>query len=76
MPLFYFDIRGSECTAKDDEGMDFPDNAAALEEGRRGARDLLVEEIKREAVVGDRRVEVRTSEGEIIGGFPLKDFVR
>ncbi|NOJ40336.1 DUF6894 family protein [Bradyrhizobium australiense] len=46
MARFYFHLREMDQLVTDDEGVELPDQSAALREAQRGARDLLADAIK------------------------------
>ena len=67
MPLYFFHLYGSG--ARDNEGQEFADDAAALEEAKAVAREIS----RNKHVATDERLVVTNAKGEVIHEEPLFD---
>lgn len=75
VPKFHLNIRDDESVILDHEGAEFPDAAAALEEGRSCARELVIDRLRTGRPVGNQRVEVVRDNGDIVGTVSLRGFL-
>lgn len=62
MPRYYFHVH-NDILARDEEGREFPDLAAAREEAISGARDLIAEDIRRGKVTLSHWIEIQDDAG-------------
>ena len=74
MPHYYFHLH-NHVGARDEEGQDLPDLAAAREEAIRGARDLMAEGIKQGEVELDDWIEVQDESGAQVLAVQFRDAV-
>lgn len=75
MPHFYFHIADDTGVLWDDEGLELPNLRAAYFEGKESARELLIQEIRGNREVDNRRIEVTDRDGKIIKVFLLRDLI-
>lgn len=76
MPRFYFHVRDGDTLITDQEGVEMPGNAAAAEEARQAARDLLAERVKYGEPLEARHFEVVNDNGETILTLPFRSVLR
>ena len=74
MPLYYFDIFNDE-TVIDPEGIELPDEAAALQRAVLETRVLAAESVRKGHLVGSHRVEVRDAARKPIGSVRFDEAV-
>ena len=75
MPKYFFHIRDQNHLVPDEEGMEFPDFAAAQAEARNSARDLLAQCVKEHRPVGGLQLEVTDNVGRTLETLPLRDLI-
>ena len=69
MKRYYFDMRDGENVTRDDEGLEFPDLAAAQEEAAKALADIARDVVRKSvrAPSGQRMVvEVRDDTGDVM----------
>src|SRR5690606_29910770 len=66
MPRFYFHIHNGNGFARDDEGTDAPDRAAAEALATKGIRSIVAEEALGGMIDLTGRVEIRDAEGHLL----------
>ena len=64
MPRFFFDVIDHEI-ATDEDGLDLPSSAAAIEEAHRSARSLAAETVLRGNLNLQHRIIVRDEQGTV-----------
>ena len=66
MALYFFDIYNDE-TVMDPEGIELPDDAAAMQRAVVETRVLAAESVRKGHLVGSHRVEVRDANRDLVG---------
>ena len=75
MPRYYFDIYNDVVT-KDEEGLDLPDDEAAMARAVFEVRELAAESVRRGHLVGSHRVEVLDRDRNCMGVVRFDEAVR
>jgi hypothetical protein len=74
MPRFYFHLfNDMEC--RDDEGVQLPNAANALQRAAVLARGMAAESVKQGHLILDHRIEVTDDHGDLIGTVHFSDVV-
>lgn len=60
---------------EDNEGMDFPDLEAAVQEAKESARELLAEAIKDGRKIDAKRLEIIDEERALLASVWLRDLI-
>ena len=75
MPRYYFHIRNhDDQLIEDGEGMEFPNDVAALAEAADSARDLAASAIREGRPIA-RHIEVVSEAGEPLFTFPVRSVI-
>lgn len=69
---YHFHIRDSGDLIRDDEGSELPDIAAARQEARASACDLVTEDLRSRLCVQDRQIEIADASGRVLETLPLR----
>jgi hypothetical protein len=75
MPRFYFNLY-NDMTSIDDEGIELPNEAVALQRAARMAREMAAESVRIGHLVLDHRLEVVDWRSEIVGTVHFRDVVQ
>ena len=65
MPRYFFNVY-DDVIASDDEGMDLPNEQAARLHDIIGARDIMVEQVRRGYLVRSHWIDVVNDQGEVL----------
>ena len=76
MPLYYFHVRGGQAPAEAEEGWEFADEAAALENARTAARELIASDVRDGILDLSGRIEVEDGQGNAIVTVPFSAVFR
>jgi hypothetical protein len=76
MPRFYFHIRDGATLISDEEGMELADVAAAADEARASARDLIAAALKTHRGIDGQAVDVTDELGRILITLNVRDVWR
>ena len=74
MPRFFFHVY-DDMVARDEEGVELPDAAAAKREAVRGARSLACEQVVNGRLHLGHRVEVEDSSGAHVATIAFRDII-
>lgn len=74
MPRFYFHLF-NDLTSIDEEGVDLPNAAAALQKGAAIAREMAAESVREGHLILDHRIDVANERGDTIGTVYFRDVV-
>jgi len=74
VPRYYFDVY-DDVIAKDDEGMELPNIAAARLNAIAGARDIIAAQVRHGYLVRSHWIEVRDEAGETVLTLPFRETV-
>ncbi len=75
VPRFYFNLF-NDVSVVDDEGLELPDLAAAQEQARRGAAQIIAEVLAAGKKLNPRhRLEVQDESGHVVHTLMFSDFV-
>ena len=55
------------------EGAEFPDIEAAQTDGLAAARELLVQQLKRDGTLGNQQFEICDETGQMVAKVPFRD---
>jgi Domain of unknown function (DUF6894) len=72
MPHYFFHLRNPN-EAVDEEGLDLPDEQAALKEAVAAARELLAEAIRAGRDLGTERIVIADATGREVATVNIKD---
>ena len=72
MPRYFFNVYDEEVTP-DEEGVEYPDLAAARAAALDGARELVCDQIQNGYLNLDHRIEVAGAEGETLLTITFRD---
>jgi hypothetical protein len=75
MPRFYFNLY-NDMTSIDEEGLELPNAAVALQRAARIAREMAAESVRNGHLVLDHRLEVTNEDGQSVGTVHFRDVVR
>ena len=76
MPLFYIDLINGAGSWQDDEGYELSDLAAAFDEARSSARDLMASDIREGKPLGLSRVfRIREEGGAEVGSVRFSEVI-
>jgi len=75
MPRFFFHLYNDE-TARDPEGTEFPNVAAALQFAATMARQMAAESVREGRLNLQHRVEIARESGEIVGDVHFGDVIK
>jgi hypothetical protein len=76
MPRFHLHIRTPGGLIEDEEGLEFPDHAAATVEAVSGARSLMSGEVAGGTICFDQSIEIHDAAGRLLSTVPFSDAVR
>jgi hypothetical protein len=76
LPRFFFHVRRGGRLATDEEGVEHPDDAAALDEAIQGARDVVATWVKAGDPVDPGEVVVVNEAGKVVAEVRFRDVVR
>jgi hypothetical protein len=76
MPRFHLHIRTPDGFIEDEEGLEFPDHAAAMVEAVSGARSLMSGEVAAGTICFDQSIEIHDAAGRHLSTVPFSDAVR
>ena len=76
MPRFHLHIRTPGGLIEDQEGLEFPDYAAAVVEAVKGARSLMTGEVAGGTLCLDQSIEIHDAAGKHLTSVPFSDAVR
>lgn len=76
MTRYYFHIREQDDLEPDEEGVEFPDHAAARQGAIAAAKEMVVEAVVGEGVIDNRQIEVMTATGELVAIVPLQSVLK
>ena len=74
MPRFYFHLY-NDMTAIDEEGLELPNAAVAMQRAIKNAREMAAESVLEGHLVLEHRIEVVNELGETIGTVYFRDVV-
>jgi hypothetical protein len=74
MPRFYFHLF-NDMTSIDDEGIELPDEAVAMERAANITREMAADSVRRGHLILDHRIEVADEHGDTIGTVHFRDVV-
>lgn len=75
MPKFYFNLY-NDVTSIDEEGLELPNAALALQRAAAIAREMAAESVRQGHLVLEHRLEVTDESGETVGAVYFRDVVR
>lgn len=75
MPHFYFHLFNDE-TILDQEGVDLPDKAVAIEKACKAAREMAAESVREGRLVLDHRIDVADDSGATVATIRFRDAVQ
>ena len=76
MPLYHLNIRGPDGIVEDDEGIEYPDRAAAVAEAVKGARCLMRGEVERGTLCLDQSIEIHDGDGRHLLTVPFTEALK
>ena len=76
MPRYYFHVVDGTGVARDDEGLDLPDLAAARDLAVCGARDIIASEVRLGSLDLSWKIEVADAAGESVLTVLFSEVVR
>ncbi|MFN3501000.1 MAG: DUF6894 family protein [Allorhizobium sp.] len=76
MACYYFHIRDHDGLERDAEGIEFPDDAAALRGAIAAAKEMVVEAVVGEGIIDNRKIEIVTADGELVAIVPLQSVIK
>lgn len=76
MACYYFHIRDHDGLERDVEGVEFPDDAAAHQGAIAAAKEMVVEAVVGEGVIDNRKIEIVTSDGQLVAIVPLQSVIK
>lgn len=75
MPRYYLNIY-NDADVLDEEGMEFPDLAAAKQEAIRGARGMMADHLlEGRPITLDHRIEIADANGTVLVKIPFRELV-
>ena len=74
MPRYYFHLF-NDITSLDEEGVDLPNDAVAIQRAAENARAMAADSVSNGHLVLDHRIEVENDHGETIGTIKFRDVV-
>ena len=75
MPRYYFNLYNEE-TALDPEGVELPDNDAAIEQGIVSARAMAADSVCKGHLILNHRIEIVREDGRTIETIHFRDAVQ
>ena len=75
MPRYFFNLF-NDLNVADDEGIDLPDVAAAMEHAAENARELAAESVREGHLVLGHRIEITDDSGAVVGVVHFRDVVK
>jgi hypothetical protein len=75
MPRYFFDIVDDAGVTRDPEGSELSSPAAAMEEARATAREMLADSLRAGRTVDGRRFDITNESGQVIGTFRFRDLL-
>ena len=73
MPMFHFNLRDGNILVEDNEGTDFRDLAAAVEEAVESACEMLAERVRNGKAIDCKVIEITDIDGGILSLVSLRD---
>jgi hypothetical protein len=73
VPAFFLHISSGDDLTPDEEGMEFPDLAAAQEEALRGARNLMAAEVESGLLRLDQAILIDDCDGRRVAAVPFHE---
>jgi hypothetical protein len=74
VPRYFFHLYNDEI-ARDDEGIELPNDAAALQRGEMEARNMAAESVRKGHLILDHRIVVCAEDGNQVGVIHFRDVV-
>ncbi len=74
MPHYYFHLY-NDVVALDDEGVDLPDDAAAIRHAGANAREMAAHSVRDGHLTLDHRIDITDDRGEKVGTVYFRDVV-
>lgn len=75
MPRFYFHLY-NDLTSIDEEGLELPNEAAAMQRAAVMARLMAAESVREGRLILDHRIEVTNEAGDKVGTVQFRDVVQ
>ena len=75
MPRYYFHLF-NDVNARDEEGVEFPNDAVAMQKAIKSARELAAESVRQGRLILDHRIEVEDDGGRRVGIVHFRDVVQ
>jgi hypothetical protein len=75
MPRYFFDIVDDAGVTRDPEGSDLSSPAAAMDEARAAARDMLADSLRAGKEIDGRRFDITNESGQIVGTLRFRDLL-
>ena len=73
MPVYYFNLWDGKKRLPDVEGSELSDLSAAVEEARRAAREIAVEQLRGNEPVDGNEIEVADTAGKVLATVAIRD---
>jgi hypothetical protein len=73
MPVYYFNLWDGKKRLPDAEGSELCDLSAAVEEARRAAREIAIEQLRSNEPVDGNKIEVADTAGKVLATVAIKD---
>jgi uncharacterized protein DUF6894 len=74
VPRYYFHLL-NDLTVRDEEGIELPNLACAMQHAAASARDMAAQSVRQGHLVLDHRIEVTDDTGAIVGIVHFRDVV-
>jgi hypothetical protein len=72
VPTYFFNVRGGPIEAEADEGLSYPDEAAARAAALAGARSMIAADLLEGSPNLDCRIEVTDKNGKLLFSIPFE----
>jgi uncharacterized protein DUF6894 len=76
MPRYFFHIRETDATSKDEEGRELPDDATACRHAAEAARELAAQAVLEGELINGQYIEVTNRAGKLVTTAMFRDAVR
>ena len=75
MPWYFFHIRETDATSRDDEGRELPDDATARRQAAEAARELAAQAVLEGELINGQCIEVTDGAGKLVTTAMFRDAV-
>jgi hypothetical protein len=76
MPRYFFHMLEQNDRRPDPDGVELPDDTAAVNEATKAAREFIVEAVMTGAIVDGQIIEIVDADGREVHRLPLKSVLR